>query len=180
MEKINKTRCFEYVLKCLLMWHKEVTGSKENDLSILKVMKVLFFVCAVREDSIILENVFNNFYAMAYGHVEKDILETIKNTGGVLSCYTIDARQVTAANNAISFKDVSEEIKDDINASIQALKSKNPKMITLSQFDLVKLSHAWYSWQHFYDQAKRDGTFAAFIPTSFIKNEDKVYDLGVF
>ena len=78
-----KTLAFEYLVYQLLDWYKEAFGNvEENDLSTLKVLKLLFFVTAIsskNEDESLLESPFNKFYAMPLGHVEGDVYSDIKN-----------------------------------------------------------------------------------------------------
>ena len=53
---------------------------KENDLSVLKIMMLLFFTVAasVKQDDEGLLKVFNNFVAMPIGHIESDVWDIIK------------------------------------------------------------------------------------------------------
>ncbi|HNM25789.1 MAG TPA: hypothetical protein PKL15_10175, partial [Saprospiraceae bacterium] len=85
----NKILAFEFVLNELMDWHKELTGNEtKNDFSILKSLKLLFFVSAARTNSsnhsVLLEDVFTNYVAMPYGHVESDVYAYLREARGEL------------------------------------------------------------------------------------------------
>ncbi len=173
-----KIQAFEYLVSKLLDWHSEFSSSTKNDLSILKVLKLTFFTSAVGANSNIntslLDEVFNNYVAMPYGHVESDIYTYIKNNE--LPNVSINNRQ-TVLNNRYSSDELNISIKEKIDNSVTLLKSINQDLITLSSFELVDLSHAWYSWQKFYSIAKANKRNSEPIPTDEIKKEDKIYQL---
>ena len=82
MTSTHKKQAFEYLVFKLVKWYKSNHNSNINDLSILKVLKLTFFVSAVgttrdTKDTL-LDNVFDNYFAMPYGHVESDIYNSIK------------------------------------------------------------------------------------------------------
>ena len=56
-ENLTKIAAFEYVVYKLNEWYKENNPTQENDLSILKAMKLLFFVSGVD----IANNLFDTF-----------------------------------------------------------------------------------------------------------------------
>ena len=91
MEKklTNKIVAFEYILYKLNEWYKDNNGEKENDLSILKAMKLLFFVSGVDVEKNLLST-FDNFQAWQYGHVEADVYKEYSKVDGNLSCLKID------------------------------------------------------------------------------------------
>ena len=72
----NKLVTFEYVLYKLNEWYEEMNpdkkGTGENDLSILKAMKLLFFISGVDIANNLFDT-FNRFQAWQYGHVEADL-----------------------------------------------------------------------------------------------------------
>ena len=81
MDTTSKIVAFEYVLYKLNEWYKDNNGEKENDLSILKVMKLLFFVSGV--DTVEhLFGIFNRFQAWQYGHVEADLYSRYSELNG--------------------------------------------------------------------------------------------------
>tara|TARA_R110000868_G_scaffold46298_1_gene153037 strand:+ start:846 stop:1376 length:531 start_codon:yes stop_codon:yes gene_type:complete len=172
----EKTPYFEYFTKLLVDWHSEKTGNNTNDLSTLKVLKLLFFASAVNTKSdsqdTLLDTIFDKYYAMPYGHVESDIYTSIRT--GSLTNVTINNR------NSIIHSDIelpSEKLKKDIDNAVGALKASNPNIILASSFDLVDLSHSWYSWQYYYGLAKRQRVNSIPIPVSDIKEEEKIFML---
>jgi hypothetical protein len=48
-------------------------------------------------------------------------------------------------------------------------------LITMKPFDLVELSHDWYSWQVTYNRAKKLGKNSEKIDLELIKIEQKIY-----
>ena len=72
MDTTSKIVAFEYILYKLNEWYKENNPTQENDLSILKAMKLLFFVSVVDTEKHLLST-FDNFQAWQYGHVEADV-----------------------------------------------------------------------------------------------------------
>jgi uncharacterized phage-associated protein len=181
-----KILAFEYVVKELLCWYAEKKGNAniKNDLSILKSLKLLFFVAASdakpNKHNILLDEVFENFVAMPYGHVESDVYNTIRIKSGVLEYYKLTNQNTTCiANKNIGELDliVEEEIKQAIVNSISQLKLVNPNLILMSAFELVDLSHAWYSWQYNYKIANEINIKSSHINSDIIKSEDKIFTL---
>ena len=62
MDTTSKIAAFQYILYKLNEWYKDNNGEKENDLSILKAMKLLFFVSGVDTEKHLLST-FDNFQA---------------------------------------------------------------------------------------------------------------------
>lgn len=175
----SKIKAFEYVLFKLIEWHNENNKTaNENDISILKALKLLFFVSSVNtmKDSVdtLLDHPFNNFVAMPYGHVESDIYDAIKQ--GDIKNVDIDKNK-TDIKDIESILELSPETKLKIDESIISLKKINNKLIKLSSFELVELSHRWFSWKINYQKALQNKIFSHSISISEIKNEDKFYQI---
>lgn len=90
----KKEKAFEYVVPLIADWWKEQNPTKDfkyNDLSILKIMRILFLIASVdankQNDGLL--NVFNKWYAMPYGHIEKDVWQMIKGKKGVFKNFVI-------------------------------------------------------------------------------------------
>lgn len=172
-----KVVAFEYVLYQLNNWYKiAYPTSEDNDISILKALKLLFFISAVnsKKDSgeTLLDEVFNNFVAMPYGHVESDIYSIIKNKE--LLTTKIDNSR-TSISEEFDPKSLDQNLRNKIDESIERLKSLNFDLIKYSPFDLVELSHAWYSWKYYFAKARRNHTYSESIPNEIIKSEDKIF-----
>lgn len=184
----NKLLYFEYIISKLLGWYEESgKNKKENDLSILKALKLLFFVSAIRSKinpSILIDDVFNSYFAMPYGHVEMDIYNEIKKNDGELSYFKLNNY------NAIETKafPISPEMEiplnkiilQEIDKSIDELKKTNEKLITFSASTLVDISHQWYSWQYTFNIAKLKGKKIEKIEPNIIKQEDKIFNIYAF
>lgn len=174
----QKIPYLEYLTILLLKWHNEITGSNSNDLSTLKVLKLLFFVSAVnttrKSDNSILDKVFNNFVAMPYGHVESDVYSLIKNDE--IENVKIDKDSSQIINDNILHYELLE-YSNLIKKSLEDLKEINPNLIKASSFDLVDLSHSWYSWQLYYSKAREENVYSKPIPVIAIKGEEKIYKI---
>lgn len=174
---MDKNEAFEYYVVKLLEWYTEISGNIENnDLSTLKVLKLLFFGSAISAGETgtdtLLDRPFDTFYAMPYGHVESEIYDSIRRKE--FHNLTIN-NSSSSINPTLVFTD--GEIKNKIDASIQKLKEANPKLILMTPFELVELSHRWYSWQFYFNKAQRNGSYSELIPAQMIKLEQKFFSL---
>lgn len=171
----TKLHAFEYLLAKLIDWHREATGNDDNDLSILKVLKLTFFVSAVgttkNSENTLLE-VFNNYVAMPYGHVESDIYNAYGDNE--LQNVSIDNNNATVINPDI-VNTYTGEIKILIDKAIEMLKKIDFQFITLTSFELVDLSHTWYSWQYSFKLARSNGNNSHPISPDVIKGEEKIF-----
>jgi len=184
---VNKILYFEYTINKLIEWYVELGNEEEsNNFSVLKSLKLLFFVSAATAEpnkkSLLLEDVFSEYYALPYGHVESSVYDAIKGKSGVLNYYKINNNKASKLDEVeLSFFDtIDQEVKIEIDNSIQYLKEKNKMLVKMSPFDLVNLSHAWYSWQKYYQLAKDANSLRSKIPYEIIKAEDKIFSLNTF
>ena len=176
-----KIIAFEYFVYQLNNWYKEVYGNvEENDLSTLKVLKLLFFTTAVGtnkdSENTLLDCVFYNFYAMPYGHVESDIYQSAKSKTSFENI-VLGYEGSTIKDSKQIIGNIGEDIKNKIDNQISQLKLINLELIKYSSFELVELSHKWYSWVKNYNKAKSEGYYSFKIPKEDIKSEIKIYQL---
>lgn len=173
-----KKLAFEYFTYLLYNWYEEnTTNIEENDLSTLKVLKLLFFCSAIEsgenKEETLIDTPFNNFYAMPYGHVESDIYNIIRQND--LFFFEIDNNNTRLKRNVIpNFDDLSESIKNKISSSFSKLIELNKDLFNMSALELVELSHIWYSWKFYYGKAKQKGYYSEKIPSDIIKSEEKI------
>lgn len=173
----KKLLAFEYFVYQLHKWYSEVFGNTEkNDLSTLKVLKLLFFVSAVNtkkeSENALIDVIFNKFSAMPYGHVESEIYDFIKR--GQVQNITLTNSSSSIINSQEILK-LESDYKSIIDNNIELLKNINFDLIKYSSIDLVELSHRWYSWQKNYKIALNKKSFSQNIPLEDIKEEIKVY-----
>lgn len=174
---MNKNLAFEYFVSQLLNWHQEVVGDNgRNDFSTLKVLKLLFFASAIGTEKgqreTLLDSPFDTFYAMPYGHVESEIYDTIRNN------QLPNLRITNSSSRFINTINYPEgELKNKIDSSINKLKKENIDLIKMSPFELVELSHAWYSWKFYIAKARKNGAYSELIPNEIIKSEQKFFHL---
>lgn len=153
MEVKNKIIYFEEVLYHLYEWYKEKNPEGEdNDLSILKVMKLLFFVSGVVKSDNLFE-IFDKFQAWQYGHVEADIYNDYFRREGVFENFRIDRNKLEKTNYHYSPNNNDDSKK--IKKSIDELKKENPDIISYDAFRLVDISHSYHSWNIYYNKLKK-------------------------
>ena len=178
---MNKKKfLFEYCLLLFSEWYCEYSNKEysnfnvHNDLSKLKVIKLHFFTCST---SILALKIFNKFCALPYGHVEGDIYDEIDNLDYFrLSNTKLEILDSAELYRIASSPDMLEEISIIVQA-VKDLKRINYNIIGLSPFDLVELSHRWFSWKQSFHNAKIEGKFSYPIDVNTIINEAKFYAL---
>lgn len=177
MNKQDKIPYVDYTIRKLVDWYIEIYGKETNDLSTLKVLKLIFFITAIDTSSnskdSLLDTVFDKFYAMPYGHVESDVYSIIRNN----SLNNVVVNNQKTSIKGISNYNLDENLTSQISDSIAKLRSINPQLIELTSFDLVDLSHSWYSWQYYYSIARKKGLNSIEIDNQVIKEEDKIFAL---
>lgn len=157
-----KKKYFEAILSELLAWHKENTKSTENDLSKLKILKLLF-LCVAKDEKAL--EIFDNFEAWPLGPVEKDVYDFI--TSGLLELYTVNDRKTIKKDSHSSIQ--SDDITEFSKKLVQKLKDINPDLIEFSASDLVDLTHQWECWN------LARSFWLKKIPLDLIKNEVWIY-----
>ncbi len=183
-----KISTFEYIVFQLINWYKEAYRLKDNrafnqgnDLSILKVIKLSFFVVANKHESLL--RTFDKFYAMPLGHVESDIYDYIRSHNGRFTAFTISPSGTVIKGEFMeslsenNFSNVDFDLRKSINISIEDLKNANPGLIKYTGYQLVELSHQWYSWKRTFALAKSMGSNSRQIPSETIAEETKIFSL---
>lgn len=185
MQPAEKSLYYQYCLDHFMKWFSEEYGVESpNDISTLKSLKLLFFLTAADTDPIrsntVLDNIFDKFSALPYGHVEIDVYSVLQNTKGKLEYFEIDnvccKRYDNISINELK-KQLPESNRDMIDRAFSSLKRHNSKLIRLSAFDLVNLSHQWYSWRYTFSQARKNSLNSKEIPIESIKRELKLFRL---
>ena len=185
-----KIRAFEYVLFKLKEWYKEVNNisndalfNRNNDLSILKVVKLNFFVAANEKE---LLDTFDKFYAMPLGHVESDVYDHIKCNSGELTEFVISPSKTIVKENFVdqlseaSYADLNAPVKALIDNSVSLLQEQNGDLINYPGFQLVELSHLWFSWKRTFSMAKSLSLNSRKIPSELIAKERKIFLMDAY
>ena len=81
-----KIKYFEHFVSRLVKQTANLDEFRKNDYSQVKVMKLLFFTCCTDTE---LLKVFDNWHALPYGHVEKDIHTYMKQNDGKFSFFRV-------------------------------------------------------------------------------------------
>lgn len=134
--KDRKAIYFSAFVNWLNDWNKE-SGNFINDLSKLKVLKLLFLWVSGNKDYL---SIFDNFVAWDLWPVEKDIYDLINQNK--IEGFLIDSQSLSKNLN-ISYE---KDIQNFSNETIMFLKKKNPALIKLSASSLVDITHKWNCW----------------------------------
>ena len=176
---LTKIAAFEYIVYKLKEWYEDMNPKKketgENDLSVLKVMKLLFFVSGV-DIANNLFDIFDRFQAWQYGHVEADLYNQYSQKKGNFSNLEISRERTILKGKTVTELNESnflpKKLKSKIDNDIEKLKEKNNELINYPAFELVNLSHAYHSWDIYYNKLKKPYTD---MDKSIIINEPKYY-----
>lgn len=176
----DKVKCFEYILVRLIEWYSNMRPDDTELLSFtrLKVLKLLFFVSAVKQDNTKrdLLDIFDNFYAMQHGPVESDIYNEITDH---LIFFNFEGRNIKRTDIDINLE-LLHLNKEDItllDSSINALRNINQNIILYSASKLVDLSHKWESWQTAIAIAEILGKGSEKMRTNLIRNDKQYFSI---
>ncbi|WP_125147156.1 type II toxin-antitoxin system antitoxin SocA domain-containing protein [Alistipes finegoldii] len=139
----------------------------------LKLLKLLFFVSVLKVDEqYLLDDIFDNFYAMPYGPVESDVYNNIST----LTNYIVGNGNISLKEHAdFSYPDkANDPLYSRIDKCINVLYDKNPSLFNMPTFDLVELTHKADSWRIVFAEAQRRGKYSLHMPKEIIK-ETTVY-----
>ncbi|WP_149914699.1 hypothetical protein [Sphingobacterium cavernae] len=171
---MDRIELFEYfIFKSL-----KHNGALDNDLSILKSIKLLFFFSTVSEgnnDDFLLP-IFGSVKAMPLGHVITDVYTAMKQNSP-LSFFIFNKNGVNLKVSSVDESKFSEEIRREVDNRFELLLSLNPDILKMTAYQLVELSHKWFSWDYYFSQARRNGQLSMEIPLEVIKSERKIYKL---
>lgn len=178
---------FRYVMFKLIEWYKiesrlssDSDFNRNNDLSILKVMKLLYFTTAVNAKNNSLLEIFDKYVAMPYGHVESDIYDLLKfqtNLDGII--INKDSQVQDTFEPSINLiRENNSRVAGEIDAAIELLKNYNTsRFILFKPFEYVDMSHALNSWKVFYNKAQVNGSYSLRIDPSYIYNDGQYFIL---
>jgi uncharacterized phage-associated protein len=149
-----------------------------NDFTILKIIKLHFFVVTINceEESDLLDN--NTFYAMPYGPVETNVYNFYKKSKGDFDgLFTISNEKIVFSDGAIS-PEITRELKEKISNAIQKLDELEPNLILAGAGSLVELTHTWNTWKKYYSLAKSKESYSELMPNAEIKMDKKIVNLN--
>lgn len=181
MDTIN---IFENIIFELRDWYiqqKNISSEQFNnlnDFTILKILKLHFFVVAINSGTKdgLLNN--NQFYAMPYGPVETNVYRFYKdNNGNFNNLFTI-SNENTYFENINNLPIINQELKLEIKSAITKLKELEPNLILAGAGSLVELTHTWNSWKKYYNLARRNGAYSELMPNQEIKKDNKIVNLN--
>lgn len=168
--RISKIEVTKYVLKRLCDWYYELNPNKEasddNDISILKALKLIFLLSTVEhKNKSLLDNPFNDFVAMPLGPVETGIYSFFK-----ANKHIIDYSKTYTKNLEY---DIPLDYLNLVDNLIDVLKLKNIDLINKTAFYLVDLTHEWTCWTEAFALAEQNSLNSFELSTKNIK-ESKI------
>lgn len=179
MKKNKKLKYFEYLVKKLIEWYKDVCNNKDISYAAftrLKLQKLLFLASAINacENNSGLLSIFDDFYAMQYGPVESDIYNAMMNDKfdklSFSERYMIIQEDITNISQGLD-----ENIIKKIDDAIYQLRLQNDQLIKYPAFKLVDITHKWKSWQNAIDIATALGNGSEKMPINDIRLDAKYF-----
>ena len=168
---MNKIDATKYILLKLCDWYFEINPSKkenkDNDLSILKVLKLIFLLSPIEYEGNKLLDYNFEFEAWALGPVEVEIYNSKHLLNVNLLQKKIDYNELQN-----SFENIVLDNKLFLDNIIEILKGKNKHLINLSATQLVNLTHKYSSWITSYNSNEDHS-----MQNEVIVNEEKFYFL---
>jgi uncharacterized phage-associated protein len=181
METIN---IFKNIVFELRNWYINKNGVSNdlfndlNDFTILKIIKLHFFVVTINSETKpqLLDQ--NTFHAMPYGPVETNVYDYYKShKGNFDDLFTISNEKITFSKGAIS-PEINPILKEKILESIDKLVELEPNLIIDGAGSLVELTHKWNSWKKYYSLAKSKQSYSELMPNEEIKKDKKIVNLN--
>lgn len=153
----TKIKAFEYVVLKLRDWNEECSCKEE--LTQLKVMRMLFFVSGVNTEDHLFD-IFDNFQAWQYGHNEGDIYKVLSENKGEFSCFSLQRFKITfhREREDAFLQTVPAWVRVKIDTAVDALKSKNKGLICYDAFILLDIDRDYLSYYTYYNKWKEPYT----------------------
>lgn len=169
---------FKNIFFQLKEWYKEELNYSEedfnlyNDFSILKLIKLQFFISAVNSEN--NNDILNGyqFFAMPYGPVETNTYSLIKENQ--INGININRYKTNVSEN---FNLIEHDLNNNISIAINLLKEEEPNIIIASAGELVDLSHKWQSWKRNYAFARARRMYSCPMDNNEIINDTKIFNL---
>ncbi|MCO6147719.1 hypothetical protein [Flavobacterium sp. NRK1] len=179
METIDIFKNIVFELRNWYAQEKNVSISDFNDINdftILKLIKLHFFVVAINSENNADLLYKNKFVAMPFGPVETTIYDEYKRTTDFDQFYFQGDKLIFNDNTSVPF--IEEPLKTSIIYSIDLLKKFEPRLIVANAGSLVSLTHTWNSWKKYYNLAIHKGKFSEPIPPEAIISDLKIVNLN--
>ncbi|SFC52917.1 Panacea domain-containing protein [Flavobacterium phragmitis] len=177
----NSTEIFKNVVYHLSNRYIEQTKitldqfNENNDFTILKLIKLHFFVIVINseKDRELLD--INEFWAMPYGPVETNIYSQIRREKNFTE-FILSNEKLYFSNNK---PNINTLIENKIIDSINLLLELEPRLLFTDAGTLVELTHKWNCWRKNYSLARARNSYSSIIPKEDIINDIKVVNLDL-
>lgn len=169
-----KTLAFEYLIKEL----DKISG--KSLLTPLRAIKILFFVCMAechgKKNESTLLDVFDDFRAYPYGHLEENIFKILVNQSDEKLKYYKIQDNILIPNDCVCNlnQEVDLAVREKIDLGIKKLLEHNSKFLDYSGTDLIDLSHSYFSWADANRKKEEQGHVVKIEKDTMIM-EDKIY-----
>ncbi|MBQ0909794.1 hypothetical protein KBJ98_13855 [Flavobacterium sp. F-328] len=178
----NSIEIFKNVVFHLRDWYMKENNivsiedfNRNNDFSILKLIKLHFFVIAINSDKDDLLLNENEFWAMPYGPVETTVYTRIR--------INKNFNEFILSNDNITFTGnkplINQNVESKILSSIEILMELEPRLVFADAGTLVDLSHKWNCWRKNYMLARARNSYSSIIPKEDITKDIKVINLDL-
>ncbi len=151
-QDISKTEIFRFIVNSLTSRVYSNIWINDKIISFIPVQKLLFFICVASTEISLkkfnntdrsLFHIFDEFYSISHGNVEKDIHKVIFNSGN--SC----TKREFLKNIEINDTHIEEIILD----SISLLEEKCPNIKQMDYKGLIEYNWKYKNWKYYYDKA---------------------------
>ena len=176
--KVDKIEAFDYMLHLFEECRDNHETIKGKPFPKLTAMKLLFLAAAPKEEGgDDLLDIFDNFYAMPYGPVESDVYNAIQEDK--LPSFSVKYRSIEPREGAEPYnaKRYNGKLYHRVRNAVNDLKEKNEKLVLLNAFELVEITHRWYSWSRAMDFAEFMKQLSAKMSIDSIRDSSKIFDL---
>lgn len=174
MTKIDN---FEYIMWRLSDWyarHNNVTIEQSyNHFDRLRCISLLFFVSTIEAegDNVGLLDIFDNYYAMPYGHIEGDVYKAIRCKPTQTNIFYFNPLEMVAKGD-VNFADIDPKV----DSAIDKLISVYPELIAENtSLQLVGLSRRHFSWRYYFNEARKKDIYVEKVPVDILIKQGKEF-----
>ncbi|MHC5310955.1 hypothetical protein ACYSNM_12995 [Myroides sp. LJL116] len=162
-----------YILKLLFDWYVEENNTQDNDLTVLKTLKLFFLLGTIdtEEENNLISFGFDQYSALPLGPVEMEVYNDFQE-----NLRDVVTREGLIIQN-LEYHEIDFTDKELIESLVSKLKLQNKRLISASASYLVNLTHKYSSWIISINKARSEGVNSAPMDIKYIRTEEKFYYL---